>query len=42
MVMSEVNVVEQRDSDGIYAAPQVAYTRKLRDSIPRGLVAAGV
>ena len=40
MVMSEGNVVEQGDSDAIYAAPQAAYTRKLLDSIPRGLVAA--
>ena len=40
MVMSEGNVVEQGDSDVIYAAPQAAYTRKLLDSIPRGLVAA--
>jgi len=36
--MSEGNVVEQGDSDAIYAAPQAAYTRKLLDSIPRGLV----
>ena len=40
MVMSEGNVVEQGDSDAIYAAPQAAYTRKLLDSIPRGWVAA--
>ena len=40
MVMSEGIVVEQGDSDAIYAAPQAAYTRKLLDSIPRGLVAA--
>jgi len=38
MVMSEGNVVEQGDSDAIYAAPQAAYTRNLLDSIPRGLV----
>ncbi len=39
MVMSEGNVVEQGDSDALYAAPKAAYTRKLLDSIPRGLVA---
>ncbi len=40
MVMSEGNVVEQGDSDALYAAPKAAYTRKLLDSIPKGLVAS--
>jgi peptide/nickel transport system ATP-binding protein len=39
MVMSEGNVVEQGDSDALYAAPQQAYTRKLLDSIPKGVMA---
>jgi peptide/nickel transport system ATP-binding protein len=37
MVMSEGNVVEQGNADQLYAAPQQAYTRKLLDSIPKGL-----
>jgi peptide/nickel transport system ATP-binding protein len=37
MVMSEGNVVEQGDSDQLYATPQHAYTRKLLESIPKGL-----
>jgi peptide/nickel transport system ATP-binding protein len=40
MVMSDGAVVEQGDSDDLYAAPKHAYTRKLLDSIPKGLVAA--
>jgi peptide/nickel transport system ATP-binding protein len=39
MVMSEGNVVEQGDSDALYASPQQAYTRKLLDSIPKGVSA---
>ncbi len=37
MVMSEGSVVEQGDSDALYAAPQQAYTRKLLASIPKGV-----
>ncbi len=37
MVMSEGNVVEQGNADQLYAAPQAAYTKKLLDSIPKGL-----
>ena len=37
MVMSEGAVVEQGDSDELYAAPKAAYTRKLLESIPKGL-----
>lgn len=40
MVMSEGAVVEQGDSDDLYAAPKHAYTKKLLDSIPKGLVGA--
>jgi peptide/nickel transport system ATP-binding protein len=39
MVMSEGNVVEQGDSDTLYSSPQQAYTRKLLDSIPKGVSA---
>jgi len=34
-------VVEQGDSDALYSAPQQPYTRKLLDSIPKGLGAHG-
>ncbi len=37
MVMSNGEVVEQGDSDDLYATPKHEYTRKLLDSIPRGL-----
>jgi peptide/nickel transport system ATP-binding protein len=37
MVMSNGDVVEQGDSDDLYAAPKHEYTKKLLDSIPKGL-----
>jgi peptide/nickel transport system ATP-binding protein len=37
MVMSEGEVVEQGDSDNLYRSPKHEYTKKLLDSIPRGL-----
>jgi peptide/nickel transport system ATP-binding protein len=37
MVMSNGEVVEQGDSDDLYRAPKHEYTRKLLDSIPKGL-----
>jgi peptide/nickel transport system ATP-binding protein len=37
MVMSNGEVVEQGDSDDLYRAPKHDYTRKLLDSIPKGL-----
>ncbi|TAG03599.1 MAG: ABC transporter ATP-binding protein [Betaproteobacteria bacterium] len=37
MVMSEGNVVEQGNADALYAAPKAEYTKKLLDSIPKGL-----
>jgi peptide/nickel transport system ATP-binding protein len=37
MVMSNGDVVEQGDSDDLYAAPKHEYTRRLLDSIPKGL-----
>ncbi|MGL4230646.1 MAG: ABC transporter ATP-binding protein [Casimicrobium sp.] len=37
MVMSNGDVVEQGDSDDLYATPKHEYTRKLLDSIPKGL-----
>lgn len=40
MVMSNGEVVEQGDSDALYGAPQHAYTRKLLESIPKGLAHA--
>jgi len=41
MVMNNGEVVEQGDSDALYSAPQQPYTRKLLDSIPKGLGAHG-
>jgi peptide/nickel transport system ATP-binding protein len=37
MVMSGGSIVETADSDTIYRAPQNPYTKRLLDSIPRGL-----
>jgi peptide/nickel transport system ATP-binding protein len=37
MVMSEGDVVEQGNSDDLYRAPKHPYTRRLLDSIPKGL-----
>jgi len=37
MVMNQGEVVEHADADSLYASPQDPYTRKLLDSIPRGL-----
>jgi peptide/nickel transport system ATP-binding protein len=37
MVMSNGEVVEHGDSDDLYDAPKHEYTRKLLDSIPKGL-----
>jgi peptide/nickel transport system ATP-binding protein len=37
MVMSRGRAVEMADADSIYRRPQNAYTRKLLESIPRGL-----
>jgi peptide/nickel transport system ATP-binding protein len=37
MVMSNGDVVEQGDSDDLYASPKHEYTRRLLDSIPKGL-----
>jgi ABC-type dipeptide/oligopeptide/nickel transport system ATPase component len=36
-VMSNGEVVEHGDSDDLYSAPKHAYTKKLLDSIPKGL-----
>lgn len=40
MVMNQGEVVEHADSDTLYASPKDPYTRKLLDSIPRGLPGA--
>jgi peptide/nickel transport system ATP-binding protein len=39
MVMSNGEVVEHENSDTLYAAPKHDYTKKLLDSIPKGLSA---
>jgi peptide/nickel transport system ATP-binding protein len=41
MVMSNGEVVEQANSDDIYARPQHPYTQKLLSSIPTGMAAMG-
>jgi peptide/nickel transport system ATP-binding protein len=42
MVMNSGSIVEVADSDTIYRAPQNPYTKKLLDSIPRGLQGVAV
>ncbi len=40
MVMNQGEVVEHADSDTLYASPKDPYTKKLLDSIPRGIPGA--
>ena len=39
MVMNKGKIVETGNADEIYFHPQTAYTKKLIDSIPKGIVA---